>query len=135
MHVRSPLNELPMAQSDLQDESQPLSLDSHDVSSPSPGNPSSDPTQSLSNTSALFPLSSDHRHFSTGNTHPLCTCSKFGISKPFQRLCLHTHVMTECEPSSYFEAVKHAHWCQVINTEFQALKHQGIWILVPPNST
>ena len=44
-------------------------------------------------------------------------------------------VVAEIEPTSFTEASKSTHWRDAMNTEFNALMHNGTWSLIPPTST
>lgn len=62
----------------------------------------------------------------------MITHSIAGIFKSQTKLCLQAQYQSQdSEPVNFHEAVKHKHWRKVVNDEFQALKNQGTWRLVP----
>ncbi|KAI0513422.1 hypothetical protein KFK09_009443 [Dendrobium nobile] len=65
--------------------------------------------------------------------HPMRTCLQTGHLKP-RRIFDLTHHITEDDPTSYSQAMKHAHWRQAMSEEFQALQSQATWELVPPST-
>ncbi|PKU66380.1 Retrovirus-related Pol polyprotein from transposon TNT 1-94 [Dendrobium catenatum] len=73
------------------------------------------------------------------NRHPMVTRRQTGSLKPITRLNLvheQTSQQQPKDPTSYSEAVKHAHWRQAMSDEFLALQRQGTWTLVsPPKSS
>ncbi|CAL9007551.1 unnamed protein product [Prunus brigantina] len=86
-------------------------------------------SSSVSDISALFVPS--------GNTHPMQTRAKSGISKlkPFSDYqCYHTTIpviAADGEPSSYRIAAQSPAWVKAMHKELEALQMQGTWSLVP----
>ncbi|CAL2245419.1 unnamed protein product [Prunus armeniaca] len=72
-----------------------------------------------------------------GNTHPMQTRAKNGISKlkPFSDYqCYHTTIpviAADDEPSSYRIAAQSPAWVKAMHEELEALQMQGTWSLVP----
>ena len=62
------------------------------------------------------------------------TRSKNGIFKPKVSYAAQVDYTT-IEPTSYTNASKHNQWCIAMDEEFQALKKQGTWFLVPLPAT
>lgn len=69
----------------------------------------------------------------TTNTHSMVMRSKNGIHELSMRYCLQADVKSDVEPTSYIEVVRFEHWRRAMQEEFDALKHQGTWRLVPPS--
>ncbi|CAL9013560.1 unnamed protein product [Prunus brigantina] len=73
----------------------------------------------------------------SGNTHPMQTRAKSGISKlkPFSDYqCYHTTIpviAADGEPSSYRIAAQSPAWVKAMHEELEALQMQGTWSLVP----
>ncbi|CAL9008157.1 unnamed protein product [Prunus brigantina] len=73
----------------------------------------------------------------SGNTHPMQTRAKSGISKlkPFSDYqCYHTTIpviAADNEPSSYRIAAQSPAWVKAMHEELEALQMQGTWSLVP----
>uniref|UniRef100_A0A2N9H7L1 Integrase catalytic domain-containing protein n=1 Tax=Fagus sylvatica TaxID=28930 RepID=A0A2N9H7L1_FAGSY len=121
----------------------PLSNQQIQPSSPTilPLPPDTPPTPSLPtespNTPAISPL--PVASFSPLPTapaafvpHPMQTRSKHGIFKPKVSYSAQTSTdYSITEPSSFTTASKHPQWCTAMNEEFEALQHQGTWVLVP----
>ena len=62
-------------------------------------------------------------------SHPMVTRSKHGIYKP---KVLHVKLdYSVTEPHSYAIAAKHPQWVATMNSEFQSLRKQHTWSLVP----
>ena len=60
------------------------------------------------------------------------TRSKNGITKPNTKLCYKTVLdYTYTEPPVYKIASKYPKWCEAMDVEYQALKKQHTWTLVP----
>ncbi|PKU71322.1 Retrovirus-related Pol polyprotein from transposon TNT 1-94 [Dendrobium catenatum] len=66
--------------------------------------------------------------------HQMQTRLKSGISKPKQIFNLLAHSSQPETPSTYNQASKSAHWTRAMTEEFQALKAQNTWSLVPKPS-
>jgi hypothetical protein len=75
-------------------------------------------------------------------SHPMVTRARNNVFKPKQFLdgtvryplpkaLLAEHSALSHEPSCYTEAVKHSHWREAMNVEFDALMRNGTWSLVP----
>lgn len=65
-----------------------------------------------------------------GNTHPMVTHLKAGITKPKKILCLLVKQTIDIEPSDYSQVVQSYHWRRAMFEEFQALQTQGTWTLM-----
>jgi len=77
--------------------------------------------------------------------HPMQTRSRNNIQKPKKftngtipypapKSSFTVTASTEVEPTSFTEASKHLHWREAMNNEFNALKHNGTWSLIPRKS-
>jgi hypothetical protein len=81
----------------------------------------------------------------SSSNHPMITRARDNIFKPKthhddtikyplpQALIAKNSHMTQ-EPSCYTEAVKHPHWCEAMNVEFDALLRNGTWSFIAPSS-
>jgi hypothetical protein len=79
------------------------------------------------------------------SNHPMITRARDNIFKPKtlhdstikyplpRYLIAENSHMTQ-EPTCYTEAIKHPHWHEAMNVEFDALLHNGTWSLVAPSS-
>jgi len=104
----------------------------------------------MENISAV-PISDERPHVPEATTarpssnHPMITRAKDNIFKPKthhdgtiknplpRALIAENSHMTQ-EPTCYTEAIKHPHWREAMNVEFDALLHNGTWSLVAPSS-
>jgi hypothetical protein len=57
------------------------------------------------------------------------------IRYPLPKALLATATPDEVEPTCYSQAAKHLAWRDAMNSEFDALLHNGTWTLIPPTST
>jgi hypothetical protein len=57
------------------------------------------------------------------------------IRYPFSKALLATASPDEVEPTCYSQAAKHPAWRDAMNSEFDALLHNGPWTLIPSTST
>ena len=66
--------------------------------------------------------------------HPMTTRAKNHITKPVQKLNLHTQLASSpnSEPTSVTQALKDPHWRKSMSEEYDALVRNGTWELVPP---
>ncbi|KAE8720564.1 Fructose-1,6-bisphosphatase [Hibiscus syriacus] len=64
---------------------------------------------------------------SMGNTHPMLTCSKFGVFKPK----LYTTFLDDVVPSTVDKAFQSAPWNAPFRAEYCALIQNDTWALVP----
>ncbi|RVW88563.1 Retrovirus-related Pol polyprotein from transposon RE1 [Vitis vinifera] len=66
--------------------------------------------------------------------HRMTTRAKNNITKPIQKLNLHTHKPTfqTTTPTSISQALKDQNWRQAMSEEYDALVRNGTWELVPP---
>jgi histone deacetylase 1/2 len=80
------------------------------------------------------------------DTHPMITRSKNNIHKPkilsdhhirypIPKALMTTLQPQNREPTCYSTAVKHHHWREAMNKEFDALLANGTWTLVPKPPT
>uniref|UniRef100_A0A2N9ETD6 Reverse transcriptase Ty1/copia-type domain-containing protein n=1 Tax=Fagus sylvatica TaxID=28930 RepID=A0A2N9ETD6_FAGSY len=84
----------------------------------------------LDSMSTLLPVT----HSSSGNTHPMTTQSKAGISKKkkgFVAYSKSTLDYLNVESPSYSVACTYSQWRDAMAFEFQALQRQSTWTLVP----
>ncbi|KAK9200192.1 hypothetical protein WN944_015388 [Citrus x changshan-huyou] len=67
--------------------------------------------------------------------HSMTTRAKKNITKPIQKLNLHTHKPTSqnAAPISISQALKDHNWRQAMSEEYDALVRNGTWELVPPD--
>ncbi|KAJ9543577.1 hypothetical protein OSB04_023284 [Centaurea solstitialis] len=94
-----------------------------DPSNPEPPLPiTSPPTTSTIPTPPLPPTNT--------STHPMVTRAKSGITKPTQRLNLHTTIESPL-PWSHIQAMSDPNWLRAMKTEYNALISNGTWLLVP----
>ena len=65
----------------------------------------------------------------------MTTQAKNNITKPIQKLNLHTHKPTSQNtvPTSISQALKDHNWRQAMSEEYDALVRNGTWELVPPD--
>nr|CAN68480.1 hypothetical protein VITISV_007280 [Vitis vinifera] len=66
--------------------------------------------------------------------HSMTTRAKNHITKPIQKLNLHTHLASfpSSEPTSVAQALKDSNWCKAMSEEYDALVRNGTWELVSP---
>ncbi|KAK0573554.1 hypothetical protein LWI29_009785 [Acer saccharum] len=70
------------------------------------------------------------------NDHPMITRSKNHIHKPLTKLSM-TSLLSSApsEPTCASQALKSPEWRRAMSEEFDALIHNGTWVLVPPNTS
>ncbi|PKU64015.1 Retrovirus-related Pol polyprotein from transposon TNT 1-94 [Dendrobium catenatum] len=95
-------------------------------------------------TPASLPISHSNTHISHSSSshtlpsspspptskHPMTTRLRSGHLHPKKIFDLQNSIVP-VSPSSYSKAVKHEVWRKAMSTEFEALQHQGTWVLVP----
>ena len=66
--------------------------------------------------------------------HSMTTRAKNHITKPIQKLNLHTHIASSpsSEPTSVAQALKDSNWRKAMSEEYDALARNGTWELVTP---
>ena len=69
--------------------------------------------------------------------HHTTTRAKNNITKPIQKLNLHTHKQTSqnTTPTSISQALKDQNWRHTMSEEYDALVRNGTWELVPPDDS
>ncbi|KAL6333900.1 hypothetical protein AAG906_039311 [Vitis piasezkii] len=89
--------------------------------------PQPSPQPSLTTTEPQIPVPPPTQHRMT-------TQAKNNITKPIQKLNLHTHKPTfqNTTPTSISQALKYHNWHQAMSKEYDALVRNGTWELVPP---
>ncbi|KAL6324620.1 hypothetical protein AAG906_013433 [Vitis piasezkii] len=89
--------------------------------------PQPSPQPSLTTTEPQIPVPPPTQHRMT-------TRAKNNITKPIQKLNLHTHKPTfqTTTPTSISQALKDQNWRQAMSEEYDALVRNGTWELVPP---
>ena len=86
-----------------------------------PSSSNSQTVPRVSNSPAIVPIST--------NSHPMLIRSKHGIYKPRVMQVQADYTITE--PHSFTIASKHPQWVTAMDAEFQSLKKQATWSLVP----
>ena len=68
--------------------------------------------------------------------HRMTTRAKNNISKPIQKLNLHTHKppSQNTTPTSISQALKDHNWRHAMSEEYDALVRNGTWEIVPPEN-
>ncbi|XP_010273170.1 PREDICTED: uncharacterized protein LOC104608783 [Nelumbo nucifera] len=68
------------------------------------------------------------------NTYPMVTRSKAGIFKPISYIASAHPLPPDVEPTHFSSAYKHPKWRDAMHAEFDALKKNDTWVLVPRQS-
>ncbi|KAJ9567043.1 hypothetical protein OSB04_003009 [Centaurea solstitialis] len=131
----------------LDDTTEPSPILSHFLHHPTPttttpstslNHPTPPPPTDHTSPSSSSPPNSADSHVPTPHppepsghpTHHMTTRAKSGITKPIQRLNLHT-TTTSPVPRSHIQALRDPNWLQAMNEEHRALISNGTWVLVP----
>ncbi|XP_063946003.1 uncharacterized mitochondrial protein AtMg00820-like [Daucus carota subsp. sativus] len=61
----------------------------------------------------------------------MVTRSKLGVHKPNTKYALHVSIGTEIEPTCFSHAASKQEWREAMGAEFNALRRNGTWSLVP----